>query len=85
MAGFAIKRVAPRCARSTLSSPAAAGALAPAVVAALAGRVTEVGEDLLGGDPDLLGMEFEAECSHVELPFMWLVASSNHSRGTLAT
>jgi hypothetical protein len=34
------------------------------VVADYAGRVAEVGEDLLGGDPDLLGMEFEAEWSH---------------------
>jgi hypothetical protein len=51
------------------------GALAPVVVvAALAGRVAEVREYLLGADPDLLWVEIEAECSHVELPFMGLVA-----------
>src|SRR5215203_6060015 len=56
--------------------------LAPTVVAALAGRVAEVGEDLLGADPDLLGMEFEAECSHLGL-LLGLVASRNRLRATL--
>ena len=46
---------------------AATGALAPAVVAARASRVAKVREDLLGADPDLLGVEFESECSHDDL------------------
>src|SRR5204862_6601667 len=57
------------------ASPAAAGGFSPTAGPIWLSRIAEVGQDLLGADPDLLWMELETECSHETPPN--LVASRN--------
>jgi hypothetical protein len=54
---------------SHLPAPlAAAGAPAAGRLRLAGDRIAKIREDLLGADPDLLGLELELECSHL-LPF----------------